>query len=169
MMRRYIPSSVIIFFLLVLSVIPNEANGQSLPPTSAQTSLSTSTTSQSTAQTPTQTPTNPFAFTPLPAVTGPENDIIETQPLTASRPAAQVDDSIIFSVTIQNRAVYNKDIQTLCFESTDGNFGCVWGINLAPGQTTTIQNVGTWTQGGVKNVWITLICFLCFPTQIRNI
>lgn len=105
--------------------------------------------------TPTPAPSNAFNYTPLPAVNGPENAIIEVTPLTATRSIVQVDDSVTFSVTLQNRASYSKELKTVCFESTDGNFGCQWGINLAPGQTFTINNVGTWTQGGTKNVWVT--------------
>lgn len=156
-MRKQVARIFILFFTIIgLSILLNgTVHAQSESSTPIQTSPSNATASLSSAPAPTRIFTNPFAFTPLPAVNGPENDIVETQPLTASRPAAQVDDSIIFSVTIQNHASYNKDIQTLCFESTDGNFGCAWGINLAPGQTYTIQNVGTWTTGGVKDVWIT--------------
>jgi hypothetical protein len=97
----------------------------------------------------------PFNYTPLPSNQGPEHDIVEVQPLTASRTAAQVDDSITFSVTIKNQAPYNKLLYNVCFESTDGNFGCQFGINLTPGQTYTLNNVGTWTSGGSKTVWIT--------------
>ncbi|HVZ11696.1 MAG TPA: hypothetical protein VG965_01580 [Patescibacteria group bacterium] len=107
---------------------------------------------------PTPTPTvssvNAFEYTPLPSDHGPEQDIAQVGPISASRNTVQVDDSVAFSVTIKNEASYNKDIQSLCFESTDGNFGCIFGINLAPGATYTANNVGTWTSGGAKKVWI---------------
>jgi hypothetical protein len=112
-----------------------------------------------TQPTPTQEPLpnvgQPFNYTPLPSNQGPEHDIAEVEPLTASRKSAQVDDSITFSVTIKNQASYNKLLYDVCFESTDGNFGCQFGISLAPGQTYALNNVGTWTSGGSKNVWIT--------------
>lgn len=111
---------------------------------------------QATTPTPTITTTNPFLYTPLPTNRGgPENDIIETSPLTASRMSAQVDDSITFSVTIKNQAPYNKRLWDFCFESTDGNFGCIFGIQLASGQTYTLNNVGTWTNPGIKRIWVT--------------
>lgn len=109
---------------------------------------------------PTATPTpfsaNPFDYTPLPVNRGgPENDISQSAPLTASRGSAQVDDFITFTAGIKNIAPYQKNIQSLCFESSDGNFGCVWGIILQPGQSYGLQNVGSWTSGGQKKVWIT--------------
>lgn len=111
-------------------------------------------------QQPTATATpfsaNPFNATPLPVDRGgPENDIAASQPLAASRTSAQVDDFITFTAGIKNVAPYHKSIVNLCFNSTDGNFGCVWGIELDPGQTYSFQNVGRWTTGGTKNVWIT--------------
>jgi hypothetical protein len=99
---------------------------------------------------------NPFNYTPLPVNTGgPAGDISEVGPLTANRTSAQVDDYITFTATIQDRAPYNKTLQNVCFESSDGNFGCKWDIELTPGQTYTINNLGNWTSPGTKNVWIT--------------
>ncbi|HEV2339199.1 MAG TPA: hypothetical protein VGT05_00340 [Patescibacteria group bacterium] len=54
----------------------------------AQLTTQTPSSSQSSSPpipTPTRTFTNPFAYTPLPALNGPENDIAEIQPLTPSR------------------------------------------------------------------------------------
>lgn len=106
---------------------------------------------------PTSTPkrTNPFNYTPLPNNRGgPENDIVESGPLTASRTSVQVDDSIGFSVTVKNVAPYDKIIKEFCYESTDGNFGCAFNVRLSSGQEYTYNNVGTWTTGGSKRVWV---------------
>lgn len=115
---------------------------------------------QSLMMSPTPIPTipvsgNAFNYTPLPSISGPQNDIAEIQPLTASRPSAQVDDYITFSVTIKNVASYGKLLQNVCFESTDGNFGCQNAIPLIPGETFTLHNVGTWNIPGTKHIWIT--------------
>ncbi len=100
--------------------------------------------------------TNSFNYTPLPTNDGgPQNDISESSPLTVNRSTIQVDDWATFSVTVKNVATYNKMIQALCFESTAGNFGCDWGINLAPGQTYTANNVGSWNTTGIENIWVT--------------
>lgn len=127
-----------------------------LSPTPVTQQFSSQGNTQATTPTPTITTINPFLYTPLPTNRGgPENDIIETSPLTASRMSAQVDDSITFSVTIKNQAPYNKRLWDFCFESTDGNFGCIFGIQLASGQTYTLNNVGTWTNPGIKRIWVT--------------
>lgn len=123
---------------------------------SNQTQSSSQFSSSENQPTPTPIPpSSPFNYMPLPATHGPEQDITEVTPLIASRSSAQVDDWISFTTTIKNTSVYTKNLQTVCFESTDGNFGCDWGISLQPGQTDTINNVGSWTSGGTKNVWIT--------------
>lgn len=99
--------------------------------------------------------TSAFNYSPLPADNnGPQNDISEIS-LISNRSTIQVDDWATFSVTIKNIASYKKAIQALCFESTAGNFGCDWGINLSPGQTYTANNVGSWTSAGRENIWVT--------------
>ncbi len=100
--------------------------------------------------------TSPFNFTSLPTNTGgPQNDIYESNQLTVNRSTVQVDDWVKVSVGIKNVATYNKTIQALCFESTAGNFGCDWGINLTPGQTYYANNIGSWTTTGTQNIWVT--------------
>lgn len=98
---------------------------------------------------------NPFNYTPLPANQGPENDIAESQPLTASRNTVQIDGWVTFTTTIKNQASYTRTLYNLCFESTDGNFGCIFNITLAPGQTYTFNNVGSWVHSGEKQIWVT--------------
>lgn len=100
-------------------------------------------------------PKSPFNITPLPAIHGPRYDITESQPLTVNRDIVQVDDWVILSAQIKNNAAYNKTLQYLCFESSDGNLGCTWNVNLAPGQTYSLQNAASWITGGTKTVWIT--------------
>jgi hypothetical protein len=86
---------------------------------------------------------------------GPRNDIIETQHITASQPIAQVGDDIGFTVTIKNQAPYKKLVKQLCFNSTDGNFGCTMDFNLYPDQSFNFNNSGRFTSGGVKTIWVT--------------
>lgn len=106
--------------------------------------------------TPTPVSLSPFNYMPLPVDRGgPENDIVASSPLTASRTSAQVDDFISFSTQLKNVAPYRKTLQSVCFESSDGNFGCVWYVHLDPGQTFDFNNVGSWVTGGDKNVWVT--------------
>lgn len=106
--------------------------------------------------TPVPTATTPqiFSYTPLPVYRGGPGNDIEEVAFGASRYSAQVDDYITFTVTLKNIAPYNKRIIEMCFESTDGNFGCLRNINLAPGETYTSNNLGRWTSGGNKNIWI---------------
>lgn len=138
--------------MIVIAVVPRHAHAQQIPSSSPNQIPSTTipfsiplVTSNS----------NPFGYEPLPQTRSQSTDIKEISPLTASRTGAQVDDYITFSVTIKNVAPYTKMIEQLCFESTDGNFGCQWGVPLIPNQTFTINNVGSWTTGGTKSVWIT--------------
>ncbi len=125
-------------------------------PTPSSSSFGGNGGSISTAPTPTPyVPPNPFSYTPLPTNTGgPENDISEVS-FTESRNTAQIDDYITFNVTIQNVSSHDKVLNNLCFQSSDGNFGCVWNIHLAPGQTYSASNVGSWTSGGTKDIWVT--------------
>lgn len=86
---------------------------------------------------------------------GPKNDIIEITHLSVSKPIAQVGDDINFSVTIQNQAPYAKLIKKICFNSTDGNFGCTQEFNFASMQIQNFNNSTRFTTGGVKTIWIT--------------
>lgn len=85
---------------------------------------------------------------------GPRNDIIEIQQITASKPVAQVGDDIGFSVTIKNQAPYKKLVKQLCFNSSDGNFGCTMDFNLYPDQSFNFNNSGRFTSAGVKTIWV---------------
>lgn len=108
---------------------------------------------------PTPTPTiilSQSYSNPLPtAGNGPRNDIVEIQPITANKSVAQVGDDVSFTVTIQNQAPYSKNIQAICFNSTEGNFGCQNGKNLGPQETFNINNSGRFYSGGAQSVWIT--------------
>jgi hypothetical protein len=106
--------------------------------------------------TPTLTPIKSTPLSILPtAGGGPRNDIIEIQQITASKPVAQVGDDIGFTVTIKNQAATKKLIKQLCFNSSDGNFGCTMDFNLYPGQSFNFNNSGRFTSGGIKTIWIT--------------
>ncbi len=138
--------------------------GQSRIPPTAQTSTpvpkqptNAPTTSVSSPTPTAQTPTNiTSAINPLPtAGGGPQNDIIEIQQISPSQPVAQIGDDITFSVTIKNQAPYKKFIQAICFNSSDGNFGCAQGKNLGPGEVFNINNSGRFKTSGIKSVWIT--------------
>lgn len=122
------------------------------------------------APTPTSTPTptpfpapnptaTPVTYTPPAALPtaggGPRHDIIETGHISASQPVAQVGDDIGFTVTIRNQAATKKHIVQLCFNSSDGNFGCTLDFNLYPDQSFNFNNSGRFTSGGVKTVWVT--------------
>lgn len=125
----------------------------------------------STTQQPLATtfPTNPPPPTVVPTVIqdsttsnassptdgGPQNDIVEIQKVAASQNVAQVSDDINFTVTIKNQAPYKKFVQAICFNSTDGNFGCVNGKNLAPGEIFNVNNSTRFHISGTKSVWIT--------------
>ena len=85
----------------------------------------------------------------------PRSDIIEIQKITASTQAAQVGEDISFIVTIQNKAPYKKHIMSICFNSSDGNFGCQNGKNLGPHEKFNINNSGRFTSGGTKKIFIT--------------
>lgn len=153
-------SFILFFSALIYSILTAYAYAQTITATNSSPTVSTPQSSIMAPSSATPTPTipisaNAFNYTPLPAISGPQNDIAEIQPLTASRPSAQVDDYITFSVTIKNVSPYGKLLQNVCFESTDGNFGCQNAIPLIPGQTFTLNNVGTWTTPGTKNIWIT--------------
>lgn len=86
---------------------------------------------------------------------GPQNDIIETSPLSASQPIAQVGDDITYTVTLKNQALTKKNVQLICFNSSDGNFGCLNGKNLQPGESFTISNSGRFSRPGTKTIWVT--------------
>jgi len=86
---------------------------------------------------------------------GPRNDIIQVGQIKSSQSVAQVGDDISFSVTIRNQAPYKKLVKQLCFNGTDGNFGCTLDFNLYPGETKNFNNSGRFTSGGVKTIWIT--------------
>lgn len=107
---------------------------------------------------PTVTPTPMQVTYPVALPTaggGPRHDIIETGHISASQPVAQVGDDIGFTVTIRNQAGTKKHIVQLCFNSSDGNFGCTLDFNLYPDQSFTFNNSGRFTSGGVKTVWVT--------------
>lgn len=112
------------------------------------------------------TPTNAPVptVTPMPVVRpqalptaggGPRHDILEVGHISASQPVAQVGDDIGFTVTIKNQAATKKHIVQLCFNSSDGNFGCTLDFNLYPGESFNFNNSGRFTSGGVKTVWVT--------------
>ncbi len=138
--------------------------GQSRIPPLVQTSTpvpkqqtNVPTTTQSPPTPTTQAPTNVISsVNALPtAGNGPQNDIIEIQQISASQPVAQTGDDVTFSVTIKNQAPYKKFIQAICFNSSDGNFGCAQGKNLAPGEVFNINDSGRFKASGIKSVWIT--------------
>ncbi len=105
--------------------------------------------------TPTATSANTNSNTLPSAGGGPQNDIIEIQQITASQQVAQVGDDINYTVTIKNQAPYKKFIQAICFNSSESNFGCASGKNLAPGEIFNINNTGRFHAAGTKSVWIT--------------
>jgi len=119
----------------------------------------TSTTSPTPVFIPQETPTPTPVVSPLSVLPtaggGPRNDIVEVQQITASKSVAQVGDDINFSVTIKNQSPYKKLVKQLCFNSSDGNFGCTMDFNLYPDQSFNFNNSGRFTSGGVKTVWIT--------------
>jgi len=119
----------------------------SVTPTSSP--VPTATVTQIVSQATTQTRVIPTAGN------GPRNDIVETQGISADITVAQVGDDIQFTVTIKNQAPYKKLIKQLCFNSTDGNFGCTMDFNLYPDQSFTFNNSGRFTSGGYKTIWIT--------------
>lgn len=86
---------------------------------------------------------------------GPRDDIIEISHISAAPTTAQVGEDIGFSVTIKNQVSYKKLIQLLCFNSSDGTFGCARNFNLYPGESFQFNNSGRFTSGGIKSVWIT--------------
>ena len=95
-----------------------------------------------------------MTFADAQVIGSPQNDISETQ-ITESQTSTQVGQDVTFTVTLTNNAPYYKFISAICFESTDGNFGCSSGMNLSVGQSFTISNSGRWTSGGAKNIWVT--------------
>jgi len=86
---------------------------------------------------------------------GPQNDIIEVQQITASQQTGQIGDDISFTVTIKNQSPNKKNIQAICFNSSESNFGCTQGKNLAPGEIFNVNNTGRFHSPGTKSVWIT--------------
>jgi len=107
---------------------------------------------------PTSGPTEVPSYQPLPIPTsggGPRNDIVEIQHITADKSAVQVGEDIGFTVTIKNQSAGKKNIKQLCFNSTDGNFGCTMDFNLYPGQSFNFNNSGRFTSGGTKTIWVT--------------
>ena len=106
--------------------------------------------------TPTSTPIKSAPLSVLPtAGGGPRNDIVEVGHISASQPVAQVGDDIGFTVTVKNQAATKKLIKQLCFNSSDGNFGCTMDFNLYPDQSFNFNNSGRFTTAGVKTIWIT--------------
>ena len=75
--------------------------------------------------------------------------------ISSDMPCAQVGQDLNFTVTIQNNSPYKKFVSAICFQSSDGNFGCSPGVNLSVGQVYTISNSGRFTSGGAKSIWIT--------------
>lgn len=87
--------------------------------------------------------------------TGPQNDIVEIQKITASPLTVQIGEDINFSVTIQNQSQRRKNITLICFNSDEGNFGCLPGKGMSPNDVFNITNSGRFHSAGSKNVWIT--------------
>jgi len=75
--------------------------------------------------------------------------------ISSNMPCAQVGQDLNFTVIIKNESPLPKFISSICFQSTDGNFGCSPGVNLSVGQIYSINNSGRFTSGGTKNIWIT--------------
>lgn len=86
---------------------------------------------------------------------GGREDIAQVGDIIASQPEAYTGDDITFTVTIQNQATYKKFVRQLCFQSSEGNFGCSPGFNLDPGQVFSMSNNGRFTSSGTKSVWVT--------------
>lgn len=89
------------------------------------------------------------------STTGGRSDIEQVSAITSSQQQAYTGDDIAFSITIKNTASYKKFVRQLCWESSEGNFGCSPGFNLDPGQVFSISNSGRFQSSGTKSVWVT--------------
>lgn len=87
------------------------------------------------------------------AVSSPRNDII-LENISADVSSVQVGQDINFTITVKNVSPNKKFIKAMCFESSDGNFGCQRNFNLDPNQAFSFSNSGRWTSGGIKSIWI---------------
>lgn len=86
--------------------------------------------------------------------TGGRADIEQIGTITVSQQQAYTGDDITFTVALKNTASYKKFVRQLCWESTEGNFGCSPGFNLDPGQVFQISNNGRFVSSGSKSVWV---------------
>lgn len=86
---------------------------------------------------------------------GGRSDILQVGQIQVSQSEAYTGDDITFTIIIQNQAPYKKFVRQLCFQSSEGNFGCSPGFNLDPGQVFSISNNGRFASSGTKSVWIT--------------
>lgn len=86
--------------------------------------------------------------------TGGRADIEQIGTITVSQQQAYPGDDITFTITLKNTASYKKFVRQLCWESTEGNFGCSPGFNLDSGQVFQISNNGRFAARGTKSVWV---------------
>lgn len=86
--------------------------------------------------------------------TGGRADIEQIGIITVSQQQVYTGDDITFTITLKNTASYKKFVRQLCWESTEGNFGCSPGFNLDPGQVFQISNNGRFTSSGSKSIWV---------------
>lgn len=88
------------------------------------------------------------------AVRSPRYDVAQIA-LTADKVDVQVGEDVTFTVTLKNVSLQKKNMEAVCFQSSDGNFGCLNNFNLQPGKSFTFSNSGRWVSGGTKSIWIT--------------
>jgi hypothetical protein len=88
------------------------------------------------------------------AARSPRYDIVQIAPMTVNQSDAQVGEAVYFSTTIKNVSNKNKVLPEVCYESTDGNLGCIDNVHLAPGDILPMSDFGVWTSGGTKQIWI---------------
>ena len=88
------------------------------------------------------------------AAHSPRYDVAQVA-LTTDKVDAQVGEDVTFTVTLKNVSSQKKNMEAVCFQSSDGNFGCLDDFNLQPGESFTFSNSGRWVSGGTKSIWIT--------------
>jgi hypothetical protein len=80
--------------------------------------------------------------------------ITESKKLSSDRATAQTGERLSFYAGITNTGQNKKFLTHICFESSNGPFGCIRNHNLGPNESLSFSNSATFNKVGNYIIWI---------------